>query len=879
MSKELLDEVANYLDEKLDRCARIAKREYKVWPSAYASGAAVKCRKGKIWKGVKEEIEEEIEIEENVGILTEIKLEQMGFPPEIIERIRAIAFPPVPKNHKDPKDEISELEKKLNPKQKELYLAWVGSVMKNLRTTISDAGNIRNKINSIIPASLINKLIQLGDQESVNNFDKINDSVREQVRGMLSNIGMMSLDNILSFSKQLKGFFTGYLPKNGVKVPQEFLDTIEPIEKNLIDSYFEEMKFMIFNYSNSIVLENPQVVQYFPPITKGYSLLHYVQELKNILINTENPKNIMNIEGIPKGYFWYDIGSSTCDIESGRMSHCGQDYKGTLYSLRSKSKEAIFSNSHITISYNDKEKTAYQIKGPGNSAPLPKYWSMIAAFFNHFGIKKSEEVGKGSKEDFGPLNDYLVKNTGVEIINPDIKEIEETKKRKYKPNFKREKEQGLHGWFARNKGKGWVNCRTGGPCGRKSADEGGKYPACRPTMAQCKSAGKGPLRKKKSSKNISWVKEGVQHPAETPYYLASKTAYQDDEGRVFVILQMPSGKKRIFYNSTGTGTPGLDTKSLWIPMNGIALLPRNLEIYYVKDDGKVPSPDSEEGKVREYLKTYGFREAPEEHKKVYLSFKLNPTTKQDLQVNAKVFNDIFLFNKWAKDQGAVMNTGRFSLPGINLDFSQIRKVYPNLFPQEQSLGEVKMKKEDLLKIIKEEISNTIISEGLKYHIETKTSLFNPIYRPGSQKFNELMLEAKQRLNKGHNFTEAEADWLSTDVGLTGIYEGKVVPLDLPLIEEELNEAEYKGKQVQLGKPQRGGSKKFYVYVKDGDRVKKISFGDPNLSVKVGDAKRRASFVARHRCKEKNDRLTAGYWSCRIGRYPHLTGAKQRYTWW
>ena len=43
--------------KKLDRCARIAKRKYKVWPSAYASGAAVKCRKGKIWKGLKEEEE------------------------------------------------------------------------------------------------------------------------------------------------------------------------------------------------------------------------------------------------------------------------------------------------------------------------------------------------------------------------------------------------------------------------------------------------------------------------------------------------------------------------------------------------------------------------------------------------------------------------------------------------------------------------------------------------------------------------------------------------------------------------------------------------------------------------------------------------------
>ena len=88
-----------------------------------------------------------------------------------------------------------------------------------------------------------------------------------------------------------------------------------------------------------------------------------------------------------------------------------------------------------------------------------------------------------------------------------IEVIEEDKKKDYKPNFSKEKEQGLHGWFARNDGKGWVNCRTGGPCGRDSADKGGKYPACRPTKAQCKSAGRGPLSKKKSSDPISWTKK------------------------------------------------------------------------------------------------------------------------------------------------------------------------------------------------------------------------------------------------------------------------------------------------------------------------------------------------------------------------------------
>lgn len=46
----LLLEVKKRKKKKADRCTRIAKRKYDVWPSAYASGAVVKCRQGKIWK-------------------------------------------------------------------------------------------------------------------------------------------------------------------------------------------------------------------------------------------------------------------------------------------------------------------------------------------------------------------------------------------------------------------------------------------------------------------------------------------------------------------------------------------------------------------------------------------------------------------------------------------------------------------------------------------------------------------------------------------------------------------------------------------------------------------------------------------------------------
>ena len=68
--------------------------------------------------------------------------------------------------------------------------------------------------------------------------------------------------------------------------------------------------------------------------------------------------------------------------------------------------------------------------------------------------------------------------------------------------FSLEKKYGLRGWFMRNKGKGWVDCRTGKACGRQKGEKRKGYPACRPTKSMCSSR----KRHKKSSKRISWKK-------------------------------------------------------------------------------------------------------------------------------------------------------------------------------------------------------------------------------------------------------------------------------------------------------------------------------------------------------------------------------------
>jgi hypothetical protein len=98
---------------------------------------------------------------------------------------------------------------------------------------------------------------------------------------------------------------------------------------------------------------------------------------------------------------------------------------------------------------------------------------------------------------------------------------------------------------------------------------------------------------------------------------------------------------------------------------------------------------------------------------------------------------------------------------------------------------------------------------------------------------------------------------------------KKIPLDLPMI----NEAEYRGKKVTLNKPKRGGSKAYYVYVKDpkSGNVKKVSFGSSGLRAKINNRGAVKSFVARHKCKQKNDKTKPGYWSCRLPRYAKSLG--------
>jgi hypothetical protein len=165
---------------------------------------------------------------------------------------------------------------------------------------------------------------------------------------------------------------------------------------------------------------------------------------------------------------------------------------------------------------------------------------------------------------------------------------------------------------------------------------------------------------------------------------------------------------------------------------------------------------------------------------------------------------------------------------------------------------------------------TKVSENLQYHLDNKIPLGESIFRISSNAHVKLFAETR-KLWESNKIILSEADkyFMSTDAGRQGIYEGKLVPLDLPY----LLEADKKKKQPPLNKPKRGGPKAYFVYVRNPKtkKIKKVTFGSGGLRAKLGNKKASQAFAARHDCKNKKDRTKASYWSCNLPRYHKQLG--------
>lgn len=188
-------------------------------------------------------------------------------------------------------------------------------------------------------------------------------------------------------------------------------------------------------------------------------------------------------------------------------------------------------------------------------------------------------------------------------------------------------------------------------------------------------------------------------------------------------------------------------------------------------------------------------------------------------------------------------------------------------------------------VLKENIN---VSKELQYHIDNGLSLTDNVFRVYSEKYFDLVNEVRELYNQGKiKLNEEDQLMVESDLGKKVKIGNEYIYLDAPFIyeteteEDIILEAKHRGKNVKLNKPFRtpGGPKKFAVYVKTpGGGVKKVTFGDPGLKIKNSNKKAAKSFRARHKCSEKKDRTTAGYWSCSVGRYAKQLGLSSSNSW-
>jgi hypothetical protein len=195
-----------------------------------------------------------------------------------------------------------------------------------------------------------------------------------------------------------------------------------------------------------------------------------------------------------------------------------------------------------------------------------------------------------------------------------------------------------------------------------------------------------------------------------------------------------------------------------------------------------------------------------------------------------------------------------------------------------------------------------LSEAVDYHHQNNLSLIENVYRPGSEMFFAMILEAKRLYAEGLYTPkdEYEQDLLESDIGEVAEFEGEQVLLDYPY-EEDMEEC-WKGytqkgmkkkgdkmvpncvpmeeendptKGKGIGKPfrSRGGGA---VYVRnEKGNVVKVNFSQSGMKKRFNEPSRVKSFVARHNCYGNKDKTSASYWACRWPRYFSDSGQK----WW
>lgn len=438
--------------------------------------------------------------------------------------------------------------------------------------------------------------------------------------------------------------------------------------------------------------------------------------------------------------------------------------------------------------------------------------------------KKGKEYAPDVHEIQAWIDDYLNNN-------PD--DLDEAKK----TDFSKEKSQGLHGWFARRGGggsSGWVDCNTCRkdpdtgrkkckPCGRQDGEKR-KYPACRPTPASCGTRGKGKKWGKKShNESEEAIQESIDKIAgvwDTNEKFADGTEFKI-RFKVSDIIDLAKDKpvqelnpNEIDYDFSGRQEDSLETKKrvmnadLSYPI--IVVKNENNKIFTILDGTHRLEKaldlglDKIKAKVldKEDLVQFKTDKLNEKTMKNLIKQKLHEMVEE----GHSEFQNYMFFN---------------NLKTIHDAIAELMQMDPHAVDQ-------------------------LLSDGHNWatdHLATSADDIEEVYHF----LNATLGEHEPDSYDGHTEAGYEDEYGSVEDGM-------------PM----MNEAEYKGRKVQLGKPTRGDVKKYKVFVKNAKgNVVKVNFGDKNMEIKRDNPKRRKSFRARHKCAQAKDRTSPKYWSCRM----------------
>jgi len=833
--------------KKEDRCTRIAKRKYDVWPSAYASGAVVRCRKGKIWKGLKEEELAEISEEELLEILAEEEDETLE------EKKRKLT--------KKPSSETSLrdwFKRKGEPGKGGGWVDCNSPIRKDGKITgykscgRSGKDDKRSKYPACRPTPSAckskgrgkswGKKSAKGMKESMNNLQE---QIENEILALLSEAKEEEVKDLIGISNQ-KNHIDFFNEDGSIKTEKEeeynievkkYLKQLSNIPKQYL-SWVQKMSSGDPEPLDEIIsmlkayLENKSKFQgtKLKNLTPG-GIRQKIEDLGEDSDQKSSEKISQNNDKIYESNNWVGVYPKT---KEGSINACKNLSAGVQWCTAATKTENYFDS--YTGEYNI--HLYYFFRKGGNTRSNP-----------------NDAIAIGWVKKDGKLQIIHKRNATVNATNKDLSESD------------------LQEVF----GSEWSSVKDA--MLQDLGKEERKETAFNKIVSN--------LTPETLNAQLTAINDPKEQIQTLLHLLKNEIFVQNKERTNFATLKLSKMTLDLnLYNTEITTLPD-NLKvggNLNLPNTKITTLPDNLKV-----GGNLDLPYTKITTLPDNLKVGGDLNLPyteittlpnnfevggslnlyktkiitlPDNLKVGGNLDLPYTEITTLPDNLKVGGDLDLYKTKITTLPDNLEVGGEI---IGSDGKKIRKA------SKKENGSMENIEEQILLEVMQLLESTNISEGMQYHIDNKIPLTEVVYRPLSEGFMSLMKEARNLYSLGlyEALTEEEKDILESDLGDVDVHKGKPVPLDMPMLkEQELDEAKYKGKEVALGKPKKGGSKKYYVYVRNPKtgNVKKVSYGSPDMKSNWNDPEARKSFAARHKCAEKKDKTSPGWWSCRAHRH-------------